>query len=85
MFSYSFFEFLQLFKIEAGLSNIVGNLSSRMVVQQARVMESSVSVLNIDQSVVTARDFKQARGKGVRAHFPSDRQLRYATSSHNSF
>ncbi|XP_071909867.1 uncharacterized protein [Coffea arabica] len=51
-------------EIEAGLSNIAGNLSPRMVVQQARVIESSVSALNIDQSMVTARDFKQARGKG---------------------
>ncbi|XP_071918841.1 uncharacterized protein [Coffea arabica] len=68
-----------------GLSPVAGNLSPRLVVRQERVGESVVVALNIDQSQAVERDAKQARGKGVRARIPSDRQLRSATSSHNSF
>ncbi|XP_027098892.2 uncharacterized protein [Coffea arabica] len=71
--------------VDIGLSPVAGNLSPRLVVRQERVGESAVVALNIDQSQAVERDAKQARGKGVRARIPSDRQLRSATSSHNSF
>lgn len=64
---------------------VTGNLSPRMAVRQEKLLESPVMALNIDQSVAVDQGFKQARGKDVRARFPSDRQLQTVTSSHNSF
>ena len=71
--------------IDIELSTVAGNLSPRLVDRQQRVGESAVVALNIDQSQAVERESKQARGKGVRARIPSDRQLRSATSSHNPF
>ena len=68
---------------EVDLPIIARNLFPRLVVPRERLLESSIHILNIDQSVVAACDL--TRGKGVRACFLSDRQLRSATSSQNSF
>lgn len=70
---------------EVALPIIAGNLSPRLVVTRERSVEPSIHTLNIDQSVVVERDRQQKRVKGVRACFPSDRQLCSATSSHDSF
>ena len=70
---------------DAELPKIAGNLSPRLIVRQERSRESSVRALNIDQLEAVERDVKQARGKGMRTRFPSDRQFRSVTSSHNSF
>ncbi|XP_071929043.1 uncharacterized protein [Coffea arabica] len=70
---------------EVALPTTAGNLSPRLVVTSERSVEPSINTLNIDQSVAMERDCRQEKVKGVRAYFPSDRQLRSATSSHNSF
>ena len=62
-----------------------GSLSPRMVVRQDNVMESSVQALNIDQVTNGVQGIKQGRGKGGRVRIPSDRQLRSATPTYNSF
>ena len=66
-------------------TNIAGNLSPRIGVPQEKMQESSMHALNIDQSEELHCDFQQMRKKGVRAPFPSDRQLRSNISSKNSF
>lgn len=71
--------------VELELPLVAGNLSPKMVVSQKNSLDYPVMALNIDQSVVIERGFKQARGKGVQARFPSDKQIRSATSFHNSF
>nr|XP_027103170.1 uncharacterized protein LOC113724469 [Coffea arabica] len=64
---------------------VAGNLSPRLVVLPQKLLESSRPSLNIDQSQMADREFRQMQGKGVRARFPSNRQLRSETSSKNSF
>lgn len=64
---------------------VAGNLSPRLVVPPQQLLESSTDALNIDQSKRDDHEFRQMRGKGVRARFTSDRQLRSETSSKNSF
>ena len=70
---------------EVALPTNVGNLSPRLVIPREKSAEPSIHTLNIDQSVGVQMDCRQDRVKGVRAGFPSDRQLRSATSSQNSF
>nr|XP_027108979.1 uncharacterized protein LOC113728817 [Coffea arabica] len=70
---------------EAALPTTAGNLSPRLVETSERSVEPSINTLNIDQSIAMERDCRQEKVKGVRAYFPSDRQLRSTTSSHNSF
>ena len=64
---------------------VAGNLSPRLVVLPQKLLEFSRPSLNIDQSQMADREFRQMQGKGVRARFPFDRQLRSETSSKNSF
>ncbi|XP_027081100.2 uncharacterized protein [Coffea arabica] len=54
---------------------VAGNLSPRLVVPPQQQLESSSDALNIDQPQRDDREFRQMRGKGVRARFTSDRQL----------
>ncbi|XP_071921792.1 uncharacterized protein [Coffea arabica] len=70
---------------EIELPTTAGNLSPRLLGSQELPLESLVVQLNVDQSVAVEHGFRQARGKGVRARLPSDRQLQSATSSQNSF
>ena len=70
---------------EVALLTNAGNLSPRLVIPREKSAEPSIHTLNIDQSVGVQMDCRQDRVKGVRAGFPSDRQLRSATSSQNSF
>ena len=71
--------------VAAELPSIAGNLSPRVMGRQEQPLESLVVKLNVDQSVAVEHGFRQTRRRGVRARLPSDRQLRSATSSQNSF
>ena len=75
----------EIAEIYVELPPMAGNLSPRMTVRQEGVAEASVQALNIDTVTKGVEGFKPGRGKGVRARIPSDRQLRSATSSYNSF
>ena len=61
------------------------NLSPRLSRSHGPAMDLSLLELNIDQATELEQGFTQVKVKGMRAKFPSDRQLRSSTSSQNSF
>lgn len=64
---------------------VAGNLSPRFRRGQDAMVDSSVLQLNVDQSMELESRLRQGKKKGVRATFPSDRQLWSSTHSSNSF
>ena len=67
------------------LSRVGGNLSPRVGRLPGHTTAPSLIALNVDQAMEIAEGFTQVKTKGIRAKFPSDRQLYSSTSSHNSF
>ena len=75
----------EIAEVYVELPLVAGNLSPRMIVRQEDIAEPSVQALNIDTVTNGVQGIRKGQGKCVRARFPSDRQLRSATPTYNSF